>query len=78
MAVTKKFQGRGIGGRLMQAIIDRARELGAAELYLQTNSKLKAANHLYRKFGFRKTNKSPFDPSRYNRPTFVMKLNLNV
>ena len=74
MAVTKKFQGRGIGGKLMQAVIDRARELGAAELYLQTNTKLKAANHLYRKFGFKKTIKSPFDPSRYNRPTFVMKL----
>ena len=76
MAVTKRFRGRGIGGKLMQAVIDRARELGAAELYLQTNTKLKAANHLYRKFGFKKTIKSPFDPSRYNRPTFVMKLNL--
>lgn len=76
MAVTNKYQGRGIGGKLMQAVIDRARKFGAAELYLQTNIKLKAANHLYRKYGFRKTNKNPFDPSRYTRPTFVMRLNL--
>lgn len=76
MAVTKKFQGRGIGGKLMQVVIDRARELGITSLYLQTNSKLKAANHLYRKYGFKKTKKSPFDPSRYHRPTFAMKMEL--
>lgn len=76
MAVTKKFQGRGTGKKLMQTVIDRAKELGAAELYLQTNAKLKAANHLYRKYGFKKTNKNPFDPSRYRRQTFVMKLDL--
>ncbi len=76
MAVTKSFQGRGVGRELMQAIIDRTRELGALELYLQTNAKLKAANHLYRKFGFKKTSKSPFNSFRYKRSTFVMKLNL--
>ena len=76
MAVTKKFQGRGIGGKLMEAVINRTKESGIATLYLQTNSKLKAANHLYRKFGFKKTNKNPFDLSRYKRTTFVMKLDL--
>jgi len=76
MAVTKKYQGRGIGGKLLNAVIVRAKELGATVLYLQTNRKLKPANHLYEKFGFRKTNQSPFDPSRYERPTYVMKLEL--
>lgn len=76
MAVTKKFQGRGIGAKLLQRIIDRANELGAGELYLQTSTKLKAANHLYRKFGFKKTKKSPADSSQYNRPTIMMKLDL--
>ncbi len=76
MAVTKRFQERGLGQKLIQKIIDKARELGGDALYLQTNSKLKAANHLYQKFGFQKTNKSPFDAARYQRPTYVMKLNL--
>lgn len=76
MAVTKKFQGRGIGKKLMQTVVDRARQLGKSELYLQTNTNLKAANHLYQKFGFKKTKENPFEPSRYQRPTFVMKLDL--
>ena len=76
MAVTKRFQGRGIGGKLMQAVIDRAGELGAKTLYLQTNTKLKAANYLYQKFEFKKTQMSPFKPFRYARTTFVMKLDL--
>lgn len=76
MAVTKKFQGRGIGKMLMQKIIDRAKELGGSELFLQTNARLKAANHLYQQFGFKKTKHNPFEPSRYQRSTFVMKLDL--
>jgi len=76
MAVTKKFQGRGIGKMLMQKIIDRAQELGGSELHLQTNARLKAANQLYQRFGFKKTKENPFDPSRYQRSTFVMKLDL--
>lgn len=76
MAVTKKFQGRGIGAKLLQRSIDRAKELGAVELFLQTSTKLKAANHLYRKAGFKKTKKSPADSSQYNRPKIMMKLDL--
>ena len=76
MAVTKKYQGRGIGAKLMQAIISRARELNAEAIYLQTSTKLKAANYLYQKFGFKKTKKSPFKSARYARTTFVMKLDL--
>lgn len=76
MAVTKKYQGRGIGKMLLQKVIDRAKELGKSALYLQTNGRLKAANHLYQKFGFKKTNTSPLDPSIYRRPTFMMKLDL--
>jgi len=76
MAVTKKFQGRGIGNLLIQKIIERAKEMGKSELFLQTNNELKAANHLYQKFGFKKTKEHPFDPVRYHRSTFVMKLNL--
>ncbi|MFE4516218.1 GNAT family N-acetyltransferase [Kitasatospora sp. NPDC056783] len=52
MAVTPGAQGRGIGRRLVAAAIDRARELGAARLFLGTNSGLAPALHLYEEAGF--------------------------
>ena len=72
MAVAKQFRGRGIGTMLIKAIIEKADSLNAVELYLQTNPVLEAANHLYKKFGFKK---SPLLHSlNYRRPTIVMKL----
>ena len=76
VAVTKKFQGNGIGEKLIRMILDRAHDIGVKELYLQTSPTLKAANQLYNKFGFRKTGKNPFDKIKFNRPTFTMKLTL--
>ncbi|MFE4972924.1 GNAT family N-acetyltransferase [Kitasatospora sp. NPDC056651] len=52
MAVSPGVQGRGIGRRLVAAAIDRARELGAARLFLGTNSRLAPALHLYEDAGF--------------------------
>ncbi len=76
MAVTKKYQGRGIGRKLLLAVIDKAKAFGASELYLRTNAKLKAANHLYRTFGFTKSALDPFVEGEYERSTFAMKLEL--
>jgi len=55
MAVSPKAQGKNIGGLLGQAIIDRARSLGASTLYLESNTILKPAINLYHKLGFTKT-----------------------
>lgn len=52
MAVSPRVQGRGIGYRLGRAVIEKARSLGAATLYLESNSKLQPALSLYRKLGF--------------------------
>lgn len=52
MAITPDWQGRGLGGRLMAALIAAARAKGFARIYLETNATLAAANHLYRKYGF--------------------------
>ncbi|QHA09036.1 GNAT family N-acetyltransferase [Streptomyces broussonetiae] len=52
MAVAPAAQGRGIGRRLVGAAIDRARVLGAAQVFLGTNSKLGPAIHLYEDAGF--------------------------
>jgi len=45
-------QGRGLGRRLMDACLDEARRLGCRTLRLDSESKLEAAVHLYRVYGF--------------------------
>jgi putative acetyltransferase len=53
MTVSEAARGTGLGKALMQACIDKARELGATRLYLETNSSLGPALALYRASGFR-------------------------
>lgn len=52
MAVDPSVQGRGIGYLLGQHILDKAKDLGAGRVVLETNSKLQAAISLYHKLGF--------------------------
>lgn len=52
MTVSEAARGTGLGRRLMQACIDKARELGAPRLYLETNDTLGPALGLYRASGF--------------------------
>jgi len=51
-AVSSKMQGRGIGTFLFKAAIEKAKSLGAKKIFLETNSTLKAAIHVYKKVGF--------------------------
>lgn len=52
MGVSESAQGKGIGLALGKKILDIAREKDAKRVVLYTNSKLKAAVHLYEKLGF--------------------------
>ena len=52
MAVSPKAQGKNIGWLLGQAIIEKAKMMGAAKLYLESNTLLKPAINLYHKLGF--------------------------
>jgi putative acetyltransferase len=52
MAVDPEVQGRGVGRKLLAAMIDRARELRASSLFLGSSTKLAPAVHLYEAFGF--------------------------
>lgn len=54
MAVSPKVQGRNIGFLLAQAIIEKAKSLGAKKIYLESNTVLKPAISLYQKLGFQK------------------------
>ena len=74
MAVTEAHKGRGVGRELMAACIERARQLGARRLYLETNSGLAPALGLYRRFGFQEV--QPAEPSPYARADVMMELRL--
>ncbi|MXN91072.1 GNAT family N-acetyltransferase [Flavobacterium sp. Sd200] len=71
MAVSPKAQGKNIGGLLGNAIIDKARSVGAKKLYLESNTVLKPAINLYHKLGFVKI---PNRPTPYERCDIQMEL----
>lgn len=52
MAVSPAAQGKKIGWKLAEAIVEKARNLGAKKLYLESNTILEPAINLYRKLGF--------------------------
>jgi len=73
MAVTAKARGKGIGWLLGQKAINKARELGAKRVFLESNTILEPAINLYRKLGFRKI---VGHPSPYERCNIQMELKL--
>lgn len=73
MAVSPKAQGKHIGWLLGQAVIEKARALGATKLYLESNTILKPAIGLYHKLGFERV-KGPASP--YKRCNIQMELHL--
>jgi DNA-binding MarR family transcriptional regulator/GNAT superfamily N-acetyltransferase len=54
MAVSPKVQGKSVGWLLGQAVVNAAKDLGARQIYLESNTALKPAINLYQKLGFRK------------------------
>lgn len=66
MAVSPEAQGKGIGWLLGQAVLDRARELGAETVYLESNSVLEPAIALYYKLGFKRVTGAPSPYARCN------------
>ncbi|WP_229418481.1 GNAT family N-acetyltransferase [Flagellimonas chongwuensis] len=52
MGVSPTAQGKGIGKLLGQHIIEKAKQLGAKKLFLESNRKLVPALALYKKLGF--------------------------
>jgi GNAT superfamily N-acetyltransferase/DNA-binding MarR family transcriptional regulator len=79
MAVTERAQGKQVGKRLVDALIEKARAEGAKRIVLKTDNKLWAAVNLYRKVGFRVTvdekvkTTGTFEREKYG---IVMKLEL--
>lgn len=53
LAVSPKVQGKGIGFLLGQITVNKAKELGGRNLYLESNTVLEPAIHIYKKLGFK-------------------------
>ncbi len=74
MAVDPAFRGRGLGRRLALAALAKARDKGANEVMLLSNSRLEAALSLYRSLGFETESTAPHPI--YARCNIVMRLRL--
>ena len=55
MYFTRELRGKGFGKKTLSRMIEKARELGFARIYLETASPLVEAIGLYKKFGFQST-----------------------
>ncbi|KXO10888.1 Histone acetyltransferase HPA2 [Moritella sp. JT01] len=53
--ISEKQQGKGIGKKLLNVAIQRAKLLGHESIYLETWDKMESATNLYQKLGWEKT-----------------------
>ncbi|BBB26856.1 bifunctional helix-turn-helix transcriptional regulator/GNAT family N-acetyltransferase [Amphritea japonica] len=73
MVVKENWQALGVGRRLLMSALDKAREIGASEVFLESSSKLERALQLYQNFGFQQT-AHPDGCSYYSRSDIYMTL----
>lgn len=73
MSVAEHARGQGLGDLLGRAAIERARQLGAERVYLESNTVLTPAIALYQKLGFVEISDTD---SPYNRCNIQMELRL--
>jgi N-acetylglutamate synthase-like GNAT family acetyltransferase len=66
MAVTEKYQNLGIGKKLMEYVIKKAKGMRIDRLILYSNTDLKIAVSMYSKFGFHIIPKTDFHNERAN------------
>ena len=58
--VDQKFQGKGIGKGLMEAMLSQSRSKRAPHIYLDVYAENEKAIRLYKKYGFKIIGKTPF------------------
>lgn len=78
MAVLEARRGSGIGRGLLGYAVNEARNRGATRLFLETNSRLENAIHLYEAAGFKHLPEDREKPSCYARCDVAMEMILNV
>lgn len=72
MAVTDKYQGLGIGRKLLEASLAKAQNTGAKFVELVSHKKLGPAIHLYKKIGFKEIPMSEMYKQKYARCNIQM------
>jgi putative acetyltransferase len=77
MTVSESERGRGLGRQLLEFVIGFAREQSIERLYLETNSKLQNAIHIYEAVGFRHLPADRVKPSPYARADVYMEMTLS-
>ena len=70
MAVSPAHHGKGLANTLMDAAFNKLAEINAGKVYLISNTKLKSAIHLYKKYKFVTTHEGPHE--KYSRADIVM------
>lgn len=73
LAVDPEARGTGLGEKICRVALDRAQQLGAKKIFLESNTMLKPAINLYRKLGF--TELQEYHPA-YERGDIQMELTL--
>ena len=71
MAVTVRYQGQGIGKKLLKYCIEKVKSMDADKLILYSNTKLVSAIELYKKHGFYEVD---MDQTHYERANIKMEL----
>ncbi|MGH7668371.1 MAG: ribosomal protein S18-alanine N-acetyltransferase [Gemmatimonadaceae bacterium] len=66
LAVAEECRGHGVGGRLVEAVVDEARHQGVEGLYLEVRESNAAARQLYESRGFEEVGRRR---GYYRRPT---------
>jgi ribosomal-protein-alanine N-acetyltransferase len=76
LAVSPAARGAGIGGALVDAVVDHIRDRGAAECYLEVRASNEAAQTLYRHRGFVPVGRRPRYYSLPPEDALVMRLRI--
>lgn len=73
MYFLEEARGRGLGAKMMEICLDRARQFGFEKCYLETMPYMKAAQKLYIKSGFEYLDKPMGDTGHFSCPVWMLK-----
>jgi putative acetyltransferase len=74
MAVSPAHQGKAYSKQLMEHCLTKLKTIQAKKVYLVSNTKLEAAIHLYKNYGFQTVSEGPHPV--YSRANIVMERNI--
>lgn len=64
LAANEKFKGKGAGNAVFEQCMKYAIDHGAKKLFILSNSRLEAALHIYRKYGFKEIKLKDYEYQR--------------